>query len=283
MDDRADGVEIIAHGRAGDFGYGIWHYCLGWGATAGRAAMNGRPGGPFLPFLPCCDEHAVGVELLGPEQESGGLRVESGERIRGEFRMRGGEGFGDRGRLRAGERADRIDEPAAGLERARDIVEQQPLHDGEFPDVLWLRGPPGVRIALPGADTGARRIDQDAVELGLGRELDATLPRRGAQIEDLSAGRALLELGEPAVRTVGRPDQSFVPHQVGEMHGLAALAGARVPPRLASLRGGAETHGLRSDVLDFAFTPLEFLRAIKVGQTGVAQRISRLWSRGEMA
>ena len=114
---------------------------------------------------------AVGVELVGPEEElraeSGGLSVRSGgnlERERIEFRVCGAEGVGDGGGLAAGERADGVDEATAGLQGDDDVVQECELSGGELADFFGRGGPAGVRIALPSADAAARGIEEDAIE-----------------------------------------------------------------------------------------------------------------------
>src|ERR1019366_8682445 len=107
--------------------------------------------------------------------------------------MRGGKRIGDRRRLAARERADRIDEPATGLERAGDMVEHRELGGGKFAHVVGRSRPARVRVALPGADAAARGIEEDAVELLLRRELGAAIPEIRAVVEKFRARGAALK------------------------------------------------------------------------------------------
>src|SRR4051812_35899723 len=90
-----------------------------------------------------------------------------------------------------------------------------------------------MRITLPRAHTAARCIDEDAVEFRLGWRLGRTIPWCDAIIENLGAGGTAFERIETAGMAIAGPNGAFAGHQVGEVQGLAALAGAGVPPRLA--------------------------------------------------
>src|SRR5262245_30847840 len=99
-------------------------------------------------------------------------------------------------------------------------------------------------IALPGADAAARRVDENAVEASLRRQLRGAIPDGGAKIEDRRACRASFEDLEPPHVAIGGPDHPFVRHQIGEMQQLAALAGAGIPPRLARMWRARVAHKL---------------------------------------
>src|SRR5262245_48650354 len=119
-------------------------------------------------------------------------------------------GFGkllrNAGRLRPRQRTNRVDEAAAGLERVRGVIAERALHDREFLDVLQLRGPTRIRIALPDADAAAGRVDEYAVELGSGGQARAPVPFGRPVIENSGAGGAFLELRQSARRAIRRPE-----------------------------------------------------------------------------
>src|SRR5262245_60496541 len=115
-----------------------------------------------------------------------------------------------------------------------------------------------MRVALPGTDAAARCVEEDAVEFRLGWELVATIPCRRAAVENFGPGGALLELGQTTRRAIAGPEHALVLHEVGEVHGLAAFAGAGVPPSLAGLGCARVADELRSEVLDLELAALEF-------------------------
>ena len=196
----------------------------------------------------------------------------------------GGEGVGDGGGLAAGERADGVDEFAAGFEGGGDVFEECALDCGEFADVVERGGPAGVGIALPGADAAAGSVDEDAVEFGFGGETRAAVPRGGAEVENVSAGGAAFERFEAARVSIGRPDETLVLHEVGEVKGFAALAGTGVPPRLLRRGRGGDAHELRGEVLDFEGAGVEGGGEEKVLVAGVAESVrgeaAEVWSLG---
>ncbi len=185
----------------------------------------------------------------------------------------GGDGTGDGGGFAAGERADGVDEFAAGFERGDDVFEEGALDGGEFEDVVDRGVPAGVGIALPGADAAARSVDEDAVEFGFGGEARAAVPGGGAEIEDVGAGGAALEGFQAARVAVGGPDEALVLHEVGEMQGFSAFAGAGVPPSLFGRGRGGDADELRGEVLDFEGAGVEGGGEEEILVAGVTQRV----------
>src|SRR5664280_1530536 len=139
-----------------------------------------------------------------------------------------------------------------------------------------------MRMALPGADSAAGCIDEDAIETRFGRRLRAAIPRHGAVIKHLGAGGAFLQDLEPADRPVAGPDEPLVLHEIGQMQRLAAFAGEGVPPRFAGRRRTRMANHLRSQVLDFELAPLEWLGEKQILRAGVAKggRKSKVEGRG---
>ena len=221
-----------------------------------------------FPF-PRRDEHAVGVHVLRPDETLG----RAAEYRKGfELGMGRGEGLGDCGGLAAGQGADGVDEPAAGLERAGDMVEQLGLEVGEFAHILECRAPAGVGIALPGADAAAGGVDQDAVEFRFGRKEGAAIPVDRAVVEDLGPTGPLSQRGQAAGGPVAGPDHALVFHLVGQMQGLAAFTGAGVPPGFAGLGPAGEADQLRREVLDFEKTLVKLVRAEEIVESAEAIR-----------
>ena len=90
-----------------------------------------------------------------------------------------------------------------------------------------------------------------------------------AKIENLGPGGALLEFGEAAQRTIARPEQAFVLHQIGEMHRLAAFAGTGIPPRFAGFGRGGVSHQSAKRDPGFRIHPLEIQPCDKIGAVPV--------------
>ena len=109
-----------------------------------------------------------------------------------EFAMRGRKPGDDFSSLRARERADGIDEAASRFYGSGDMIKQLLLNAGKFANVGRRQGPSGMRVALPGADSAARGIDEHAVETCSCRRLRPAVPEDGAVIEHLGAGGAFL-------------------------------------------------------------------------------------------
>src|ERR1019366_3051134 len=111
--------------------------------------------------------------------------------------MRDTEGVGNCGRLAACERADGVDQPAAGLERTGEVIEQRELYGGEFAHVVGRGRPTRVRVALPRAGAAARGVEENTVEFGFRREFRGAVPERGAVIKQFCARSAAFERIEP--------------------------------------------------------------------------------------
>src|SRR5688572_12702951 len=129
-------------------------------------------------------------------------------------------------------------------------------------------------IALPGADAAAWRVDEDAVEFRLGRELRGSVPRGGAVIEKLRAGGAAFQHLQAAFAAIGGPDHALVRHEVGEMKQFSALAGAGVPPRLTRLRRASVADELRSEILDLEGATVKRGGQKQILRAGVTQRFA---------
>ena len=153
------------------------------------------------------------------------------------------------------------------------MVEEGELGRGQLRDILRRGGPAGLRVALPGADTAAWGVDEDAVEFRLGWEPRGAVPDHRAVVEQLCPGSAALEGLEAAGVAVAGPDDALVLHQIREVHRLAALAGAGVPPRLAGLRGAGDADHLRGKVLDFKLPGLELVGLEEVLDAGETEGV----------
>ena len=150
-------------------------------------------------------------------------------------------------------RAGDIDDPAARLDQRRGAFEHRLLLLEALVERARTNAPLGVRIAPPGADAGARRIDQD--EIGSAGEIAQRfgVAPRGADL-DVAGARPfdpLVDRRQPALVDIGRVNLAVVVHRRRQRQRLAAGAGAEIDDLLAG-RGAREQRGeLGAFVLDF--------------------------------
>ena len=103
----------------------------------------------------------------------------------------------------------------------------------ELLHVLRGRGPPRVRVSVPGPNPAARRVHQHPVELRFRWESRAAVPTHRAIIENPGPRRPPFKLCHTPCGAIARPDQSLVPHQIRKVQRLAAFSRARIPPCFA--------------------------------------------------
>ena len=127
--------------------------------------------------------------------------------------------------------------------------------------------PFGVRIAPPGADAGAGRVDQHEVELAfeIGELVADGLRRPHLDVARAGALEPVVDRRKPALVVVGGVDLALVFHQRRERQRLAAAAGAKVEHLLAGLGAGEQRGELRALVLDFD-------QALEIGELGMDRR-----------
>lgn len=185
----------------------------------------------------------------------------------------GGEGVGDVGGLGAGEGAHGVDEAAAGFEGGGGVFEKLALELGEFSDVGGRGGPAVVGMALPGAHAAARSVEEDTVEFRFRWQHGAAAPLDGAGVVGLGAGGPFAQVGEATGGAVAGPDDAFAAHEVGEVKGLAALAGAGIPPSFAGHGGAGVADELGGEVLDLEEAVVKFVGLEEVFGAGVAEGV----------
>ena len=144
------------------------------------------------------------------------------------------------------ERADGIDERAAGLQPLGGAVEQLPPEARTLGDDLRPGAVEDFGMAAEGAGRGAGRVEQDGVELRRGSHMSASAPTSSASRPVRLDCRAVVQT------TFRRIDARDAVAGGGELHGLAAGAAQRSstrrhPPgssaREARRRGPAPTSG----------------------------------------
>jgi len=117
------------------------------------------------------------------------------------------------------------------------------------------------------------RVHQYAVEFCFRRQLGATVPKYRTIIKNFGPTRAPLEFLQTPFRTIARPKQTPVLHQVRQVQGFPAFARASVPPGFARFRIAQQSDGLRRDILDLKFTGVKFRRLEQIRLAGIYQGV----------
>src|SRR5262249_40606303 len=144
-------------------------------------------------------------------------------------------------------RACGINKFATEFHSGRRVSEQSYLELREFADVFCSCRPTSVRIALPCSHAAAWRVHKHNIEKGFGWELGSAIPQLGAVVENTGPSGATFQNLQAPLRSITRPNQSFVLHQIREMQSFAAFPGTGVPNCLARLRSADQADGLGAD------------------------------------
>ena len=178
-------------------------------------------------------------------------------------------------RLRPSQRANRIDQFPPGLDSLGRARKQLELHSRQLRHIFRSRRPSRMRISLPSAKSTARSIDQHAVKFRLRRQFYPAVPEDASIIKTLGATCSQLQLFQPPFRSITRPDEPLVSHQIGKVERLAAFTGAYIPPGLTRLGITEQPDCLRCDVLQFEFTGLKFRRPKQILDPAILDRVRK--------
>ena len=110
------------------------------------------------------------------------------------------------GCFRTGECANGVDQFATRLYGGQKIHQKLVLNFGQLANVLRSGCPARVRVALPGSDSGTRRVNQHTVERRFEGKPGSAAPGSEPIIENPSASGAALQFFQAPFRFVGGPN-----------------------------------------------------------------------------
>src|SRR5690606_16681833 len=168
---------------------------------------------------------------------------------RGEVRVRREEGGSLLGVLLRQDGTGDVDQSAAGPDELRSLIEQCLLLRNPRRDLLGGQLPFGIGATTPGARSGTRRVDNDAVEAAEERVESVRGRWYDLGIADTTALEALVDRRQPGPITIVGEDLALVLHLGGHGEGLAAGTGAKVEHLLTGLRPRQQRRELAALVL----------------------------------
>lgn len=157
-------------------------------------------------------------------------------------------------------------------------------------------------MALPGSQAGAGRVHQDPVEAdAAGQGIDGSgvrfhrggglgglgsfargvfdvgggegIPETPADVKSAGSSGAAAEMGQAPGSAIAGPNHPAILHKIGQVHCLAAFAGAGVPPGFTRLGCGDFGDQLGGQVLNLETTFLEGRGMEEVGGPQVSEGI----------
>ncbi len=135
------------------------------------------------------------------------------------------------------DRARDVDDPPAGFDQRPRAIE----HDGLFVaadiEAAGTQAPLGVRVAAPGADAGAGRVDHHAIDLAIEvrHRIGAGARRPDLHVAHTRTRDALVDRREAAGIGIGGVKLAVVVHHRRQRQRLAAASGAKVDDLLVRL------------------------------------------------